>query len=87
MSGRGFRGGPVVKNLPSNVGGAGSIPSGKTKIPHTAVATKLHSPTLEKPTHGESHATVKKLKAPTKTQHIQKKKSQGGSQPKTLELT
>ena len=64
----------MVKNLPSSVGGAGSIPSGKTKIPHTAVATKLHSPTLEKPTHGESHATVKKLKAPTKTQHIQKKK-------------
>ena len=49
MSGRGFPGGPVVKNLPSNAGGAGSIPSGKTKIPHTAEATKLHSATLEKP--------------------------------------
>lgn len=41
----------VREGLPwwPNAGGAGSIPSGKTKIPHTAEATKLHSPTLEKP--------------------------------------
>ena len=30
---RDFPGGPVVKNLPSNVGGAGSIPGWGTKIP------------------------------------------------------
>ena len=29
-----FPGGPVVKNLPSNAGHAGSIPFRGTKIPH-----------------------------------------------------
>ena len=29
-----FPGGPVVKNLPSNVEDAGSIPGQETKIPH-----------------------------------------------------
>ena len=29
-----FPGGPVVKNPPSNVGDAGSIPGQGTKIPH-----------------------------------------------------
>ena len=31
---RDFPGGPVVKNLPSNAGDAGSIPGQGTKIPH-----------------------------------------------------
>ena len=31
---RDFPGGPVVKNLPSNAGDAGSIPGQETKIPH-----------------------------------------------------
>ena len=31
-----FPGGPVVKNLPSNAGDAGSIPGLGTKIPHAA---------------------------------------------------
>ena len=31
---RGFPGGPVVKNLPWNAGGVGSIPGQGTKIPH-----------------------------------------------------
>ena len=31
-----FSGGPVVKNLPSNAGDAGSIPGQGTKIPHAA---------------------------------------------------
>ena len=31
---RDFPGGPVVKNLPSNAGDAGSIPVRGTKIPH-----------------------------------------------------
>ena len=30
----GFPGGPVVKTLPSNAGGAGSNPHQGTKIPH-----------------------------------------------------
>ena len=29
-----FPGGPVVKTLPSNAGGEGSIPGGRAKIPH-----------------------------------------------------
>ena len=36
---RDFPGGPVVKNLPSNVEDLGSIPSRGTKVPH-AWATK-----------------------------------------------
>ena len=31
-----FPGGPVVKNLPSSAGEAGSIPGWETKIPHAA---------------------------------------------------
>ena len=31
-----FPGGPVVKNPPSNAGGAGSIPGRGTEIPHVA---------------------------------------------------
>ena len=31
---RDFPGGPVVKTLPSNTGGAGSIPGQGAKIPH-----------------------------------------------------
>ena len=31
-----FPGGPVVKNLPSSAGDAGSIPGQGTKIPHAA---------------------------------------------------
>ena len=38
---RGFLGGPVVKNSPSNAGDAGSIPGRGTKIPH---ATEQLSP-------------------------------------------
>ena len=35
-----FPGSPVVKNLPSNAGDAGSIPGRGTKIPHAVGATK-----------------------------------------------
>ena len=31
-----YPGGPVVKILPSNAGGTGSIPGWGTKIPHTS---------------------------------------------------
>ena len=33
---RDFPGGPVIKNLPSNVGDTGFIPSQRTKVPHDA---------------------------------------------------
>ena len=41
-----FPGGPVVKNLPSSVGDAGSIAGGGTKIPKAAEGLSL-STTLE----------------------------------------
>ena len=59
-----FPRGPVVKNLPSNVGDAGSNPGQGTKIPHAVWATKpmchnywacvlkAHMPQLQ-PTTGE----------------------------------
>ena len=31
---RDFPGGPVVKNPPSDAGDGGSIPDGRTKVPH-----------------------------------------------------
>ena len=31
-----FPGGPVIKTLPSNAGGVGSIPGGGAKIPHAS---------------------------------------------------
>ena len=34
VTGKDFPGGPVVKTLPFNARGVGSIPSGGTKIPH-----------------------------------------------------
>ena len=40
MSVRVFPGGPVVKNLPSNAGDSGSIPSQGTKISHASGATQ-----------------------------------------------
>jgi len=53
-----FRGGPVVKNLPSNFGDMGLIPSQGAKIPHAAGQLCLHTttreahvPQLEKPLH------------------------------------
>ena len=39
---RDFPGGPVVKNLPSNAGDAGSIPGGRTKIPHVTGQLSTH---------------------------------------------
>ena len=38
-----FPGSPVVKNLPSNAGDAGSIPGWGTKIPHAAGQLSLCS--------------------------------------------
>ena len=42
-----FPGGPVVKNLPSNAGDAGSIPGQGTKIPHAAGQLGPHATTTE----------------------------------------
>ena len=39
-----FPGSPVVKNLPSNAGDAGSIPGRGTKIPLAAGQLSLYSP-------------------------------------------
>ena len=42
-----FPGGPVVKNLPSNAGNAGSIPGWRTKIPHAAGQLSPWATTIE----------------------------------------
>ena len=42
-----FPGGPVVKNLPSNAGDAGSIPGLGTKIPHMAGQLSLGTKSIE----------------------------------------
>ena len=39
-----FSGGPVVKTLPSNAGGAGSIPSRGSKIPHVSQPKNQNEP-------------------------------------------
>ena len=44
---RDFPGGPVVKNLPSKAGDAGSIPGQGTKIPHGAGQLSPHATTTE----------------------------------------
>ena len=38
--GRDFPGGPVVKTLPSNAGGVGSIPGQGAKLPHASGTKK-----------------------------------------------
>ena len=40
-------GGPVVKNLTSNAGDAGSIPGQGTKIPHAVGQLSRHATTIE----------------------------------------
>ena len=44
---RDFPGGPVVKNLPSNTGDAGTIPGQGTKIPPATGQLSLHTATTE----------------------------------------
>ena len=44
---RDFRGGPVVKNPPSNAVDAGLIPGRGTKIPHAARQLSPHATTTE----------------------------------------
>ena len=52
---RDFPGGPVVKNLPSNAGDAGSIPGWKIKIPHAEWQLNPRATTRE-PTRSTAHA-------------------------------
>ena len=47
---RDFPGGPVVKNLPSNAGDAGSIPGQGIKTPHSKGQLSPQA-TTTKPTH------------------------------------
>ena len=48
-----FLGGPVVKNLPCNVGDMGSNPGRGTKIPHAVEQLSLHTTTTEPTRHNE----------------------------------
>ena len=50
MVNRDFPGGPVVKNLPCNVGDIVLIPGGGTKIPHALGQLSLCTATTE-PSH------------------------------------
>ena len=50
-----FPGSPVVKNLPSNAGDAGSIPGQETKISYATEQMHPRSITTE-PTHYGAHA-------------------------------
>ena len=59
-----FPSGPVVKNLPSNAGDAGSIPGQGTKIPHAVGQLSPRTATTE-PTH--SRARVPQLDSPCAT--------------------
>ena len=49
---RDFPDGPVVKNLPSNARGVGSIPHEGTKIPYATGQLSPHTTTRETPMHG-----------------------------------
>ena len=57
---RGFPGGPVVKNPPSNAGDAGLIPGRGTKIPHASGQLSPRSPTTE-PMHPGAHTLQRKI--------------------------
>ena len=56
---RGYPGGPVVKNLPANVGDTGSIPS-SGRFPHALQGDETHAPQLLSPhTNKRSHCNEK----------------------------
>ena len=44
---RDFPGGPVVKNPPSDAGDGGSIPDGRTKVPHAVGQLSPHATARE----------------------------------------
>ena len=53
-----FPGGPVVKNLPSNAGDAGSNPGWRTKIPHDVGQLSPRTTTTE-PAHPGACTTTR----------------------------
>ena len=57
-----FPGGPVVKNLTSNAGVAGSVPDWGTKVRHALEQLSLRATTREKPLKQQRPSTVKKKK-------------------------
>ena len=59
---KGFPGGPVVKNPPSNVGDVGSIPGRGTKIPHAV--GQLSLPVTTKNPHSQNKTKRKKKEEP-----------------------
>ena len=62
---RDFPGGPVVSNLPSNAGDAGSIPRQGTRIPHAMGQLSPGTATSKKPGHQNKiwHTKIKSNKA------------------------
>ena len=62
---RDFPDGPVVKNLPANLGDMGFIPGLGTKISHSAGQLSLGTTTTE-PTHSRAPATRKSPPTATK---------------------
>ena len=72
-----FVGGPVVKTLPSNASGTGSIPGQWTKIPHVAeCGQKLHAHTH---THTHTHTQREALLCSTLWKHNKIKQRVGWS--------
>ena len=67
-------GGPVAKNLPSNVGDVGFISGWEMRIPHAAGQLNVHVTTRELVCYNKKmipHATVKTPCATSKTQGSQ----------------
>ena len=52
----------MVKKLPSNAGGAGSIPGQRTKIPHVSGQISPHITTTESAYHSKDPEQPKKKK-------------------------
>ena len=67
----------MVKNTPSNVGGAGSIPGQETKIPHVVGQLSPHAATTEPMHFGvlvpqlekSPHAAIKNQHSPLQNTH------------------
>ena len=64
---RDFPGGPVVKNLPSNAGDAGSIPGRGNKIPHAAGQLSLCATARMSPCAATREPTCRNEKIPQAT--------------------
>ena len=79
--GRDFPGNPVVKNLPSNAGDAGSIPGRETKIPHAVGQLSPRATTIELMRLNE-RARVPQTTEPTLSgAHVPQLQSSGALEP------